>query len=49
VASYYDVVESSSAADLSGSVWYYPEPYEAVSEIAGRATFYADRFDINVE
>jgi uncharacterized protein (DUF427 family) len=49
VASYYDVVYGSGAADLAGSVWYYAEPSEALSEIAGRVAFYADRFDINVE
>ncbi len=48
-ASYYDVVDGSGAADLAGSVWYYPEPYEALKEIAGRVAFYADRFDISVE
>jgi uncharacterized protein (DUF427 family) len=49
VASYYDVVDGSGATDLAGSVWNYPEPYEAASEIAGRVAFYADRLDINVE
>jgi uncharacterized protein (DUF427 family) len=48
-ASYYDVADGSGDPDLAGSVWYYPEPYEAVSPIAGRVAFYADRFDINVE
>lgn len=48
-ASYYDVVDGTGDADLAGSVWYYPEPYEAVSEIAGRVAFYGDRFDFEVE
>ena len=36
-------------ADLAGSAWYYPEPDEAVSEVASRVAFCADRIYINVE
>ena len=48
-ASYYDVVDGSGDHDLAGSVWYYPESYDAVSPIAGRVAFYGNRFDIRVE
>ena len=49
VGSNYDVVGGSSAADLAASAWYYPEPDEAVSAVAGRVAFCADRLYINVE
>ena len=31
---------------VADAVWYYPEPYEAVGEIAGHAAFYPDRVEI---
>jgi hypothetical protein len=47
--SYYDVVDSSGLTNLAGSLRCYPEPCEAISEIARRVAFNADGFDINVE
>jgi uncharacterized protein (DUF427 family) len=49
VGSIYDVVEGSSASDLAKSAWNSSEPDEAVSEVAGRVAFCADRPYINVE
>lgn len=46
-ASYYDIV-GGGGADLANVVWYYPEPYPWVKEIAGRVAFYADRVSIAV-
>lgn len=31
---------------VQDAVWYYPEPHEAVGEIAGHAAFYPDRVQI---
>ena len=47
-ASYYDIL-AEDGETLPGSVWYYPEPYPAVSTIAGRVAFYADRVTITDE
>lgn len=46
-ASYYTVTtpDGHSETDLA---WYYPEPYDAVAEIAGHAAFYADRAEVTV-
>lgn len=43
-AAYYDI--EAGGTQLPAAVWYYPEPYEAVAEIAGRVAFYADRVEI---
>jgi uncharacterized protein (DUF427 family) len=44
-ASYYDIVGGASN-DLSNAIWYYPEPYPAVAQIAGHVAFYRDRVNI---
>jgi len=44
-ASYYDIA-CGATADLPNVVWYYPEPYPAVKEIAGHVAFYPDRVNI---
>ena len=44
-ASYYDVVTEDGHI-LHGAVWYYPEPYPAVSAIAAHVAFYSDRVTI---
>jgi uncharacterized protein (DUF427 family) len=46
-ASYYTV--TTPAGELENVIWTYAEPYEAVSEIAGHAAFYADRVELTVE
>lgn len=43
-ASYYDLV--ADGQESAGAVWYYPEPYPAVKEIAGHVAFYRDRVTI---
>ena len=43
-ASYYSLVTADG--ELADVVWYYPEPYPAVAEIAGHVAFYADKVDI---
>lgn len=45
-ASYYSVVTPDSA--LENAVWTYEEPYAAVSPIAKRVSFYADRLEVTV-
>ncbi len=35
--------------ELPNSVWSYEQPYDAVAEIAGHLSFYADRFEITIE
>jgi uncharacterized protein (DUF427 family) len=44
-ASYYDIVPEGGEV-LQSAIWYYPDPYPAVSAIAGRVAFYADRVTI---
>jgi uncharacterized protein (DUF427 family) len=44
-ASYYDVLPGVDDK-LVGSVWYYPEPYDAVDGIRDHVAFYADRVTI---
>jgi uncharacterized protein (DUF427 family) len=43
-ASYYSLVTADG--EVADAVWYYPEPYPAVAEIAGHVAFYADKVDI---
>lgn len=43
-ASYYDVLTDD--VRISDAVWTYPEPYEAVAQIAGHVAFYPDRVEI---
>jgi uncharacterized protein (DUF427 family) len=45
-ASYYSLDDGEHRSE--DAVWSYVEPYEAVSEIAGRVAFYPDRVDIMV-
>ena len=44
-ASYYSI--RTENADVADAIWYYPEPYDAVSQIAGHAAFYPDRVQID--
>ena len=43
-ASYYSI--ATAEGELTDAVWYYPEPYSAVAEIAGHVAFYANKVDI---
>lgn len=45
-ASYYDVVTGDDR--ISDAIWTYPEPYEAVAQIAGHVAFYPSRVEITV-
>jgi uncharacterized protein (DUF427 family) len=40
-ASYYNL-----AGDQPDAVWYYPNPYDAVADIANHVAFYPDKVDI---
>jgi uncharacterized protein (DUF427 family) len=44
-ASYYSV--RTGAGVVKDAIWFYDEPYDAVSEIAGHVAFYADRVQID--
>ena len=46
-ASYYSVQtpDGTTEADL---IWTYPQPYDAVAEIAGHVAFYANRAEVTV-
>jgi uncharacterized protein (DUF427 family) len=46
-ASYYDIV-GGERSDLANAIWYYPEPYPAVADIADHVAFYPDRVTIVV-
>ncbi len=45
-ASYYSLHDGELRSE--NAVWSYVEPYDAVSEIAGRVAFYPDRVDLTV-
>jgi uncharacterized protein (DUF427 family) len=45
-ASYYTI--ATADGELTDAIWTYPEPYEAVADIAGYAAFYPDRVEITV-
>ncbi|MHA6759413.1 DUF427 domain-containing protein [Streptacidiphilus sp. PAMC 29251] len=45
-ASYYSVDLPADA--LVDAVWFYPEPYQAVADIAGHVAFYTDKVDVVV-
>ena len=47
-ASYYDVLPGDGDA-LTGAVWYYPDPYDAVEAIRDHVAFYADRVTVTSE
>jgi len=42
-ASYYSITADGGSPD---AVWYYPNPYDAVADIAGHVAFYPDKVDI---
>ena len=44
-ASYYSVRTGDGVVE--DAIWFYDEPYDAVSEIAGHVAFYADRVQID--
>jgi uncharacterized protein (DUF427 family) len=44
-ASYYDIVDGDGT-DLTAAVWYYDDPFPAVSDIKGHVAFYPDRVAI---
>jgi uncharacterized protein (DUF427 family) len=44
-ASYYSVRTGDSVVE--DAIWFYDEPYDAVSEIAGHVAFYPDRVQID--
>jgi uncharacterized protein (DUF427 family) len=43
-ASYYDV--RTDDGPITDAIWTYPEPYEAVAQIAGHVAFYPSRVEI---
>ena len=45
-AGYYTVL--GPQGELTDTVWFYEQPYPAVSQIAGHVAFYANRVDITV-
>jgi uncharacterized protein (DUF427 family) len=47
-ASYYDIVAGDAETSV-GTVWFYPEPYDAVDAIRDHVAFYADRVTITNE
>ena len=44
-ASYFDLTVDDKT-DLTGSVWYYDDPFPAVADIKDHVAFYADRVDV---
>ena len=44
-ASYYSIDTGDGLVE--DAIWYYPEPHDAVSQIAGHAAFYPDRVRID--
>jgi uncharacterized protein (DUF427 family) len=46
-ASYYDITDGNGA-DLTSAIWYYGEPFPAVTDIKGHVAFYADRVTVTV-
>jgi uncharacterized protein (DUF427 family) len=45
-AAYYTV--TTPDGPLENVIWSYPEPYDAVTDIAGHAAFYTDRVEVSV-
>jgi uncharacterized protein (DUF427 family) len=45
-ASYYSLAFTDGGR--TDAVWFYPEPYDAVADIAGHVAFYADQVDVVV-
>lgn len=45
----YHGLRSADGAVATDKVWFYPEPYDAVSPIADHLAFYPDAVDISVE
>jgi uncharacterized protein (DUF427 family) len=45
-ASYYSVRAGDDV--VKDAIWFYDEPYDAVSEIAGHVAFYADRVQVEL-
>jgi uncharacterized protein (DUF427 family) len=46
-ASYYSITAGDSV--IEDAIWYYPEPYDAVRQIADHVAFYTDRVQVDVE
>lgn len=44
-ASYYSVKTDDGL--IEDAIWYYDQPYDAVSEIAGHAAFYTDKVQVD--
>jgi uncharacterized protein (DUF427 family) len=45
-ASYYGLALADG--ERADAVWFYPEPYESVADIAGHIAFYTDQVDVAV-
>ena len=45
-ASYYSITTGDGV--IEDAIWYYPEPYDAVSQIDGHVAFYTDRVQVDV-
>jgi uncharacterized protein (DUF427 family) len=43
-ASYYSL--SVGGTEIPDAIWYYPQPYDAVGDIAGHVAFYAGKVDV---
>jgi uncharacterized protein (DUF427 family) len=46
-ASYYGIVDGTGS-ELTDSVWYYDNPFPAVTDIRGHVAFYADQVTVTV-
>ena len=46
-ASYYSV--ESAGGEVSDAMWFYPEPYDAVADIAEHVAFYTDKLEVAVD
>ena len=46
-ASYYSV--ETPSGDVTDAMWFYPQPYDAVGEIAEHVAFYTDKLDVSVD
>ncbi len=46
-ASYYSLTLADGVR--ADAVWFYPEPYDAVADIAGHVAFYTDQVDVRAD
>lgn len=48
-AAYKGIAAECDGPEIADALWYYPEPYEAVEQIAGHVAFYPGKVEIAVE